>query len=338
MSYKAATPVLIAILLAFVLPGSAETGRAQKAQEIKISMLAPRESTLFKSFTRLSDQVSKASNGAWKVRAYAAGAAGDERDAVRKMQIGQLDGAVMTTTGLSIIEPQTAILDAPGLISNYAQMEAVQKETDQIFSDMLLKKNLKLITWWEGGQLRFFSKRPVVTPADLKTHREWLWPDNYILKELWRAAGATGVPLGMIDVYSALQTGMVDMVPNTSIAFVQLRWHTNLDHVTARASNVLQFAWVMNKNKWDAMPPDVQKAIMDTVPSVRSQMKVDSRKGDEEAYRSLLKRGYKAVVTTPKQAAEWDALFEKVCAKLTGRLWPASLYNKIKSITDKVKG
>jgi TRAP-type C4-dicarboxylate transport system substrate-binding protein len=337
MFYKVVTPALIATLLAFLILGSAETGRAQKGGEIKISMLAPRESTLFKSFTRLSDQVSKASNGTWKVRSFPAGVAGDERDVVRKMQIGQLDGAVMTVTGLSIIEPQMAILDAPGLIGNYAQMEAVQKETDKIFEEMLLKKNLKLITWWEGGQLRFFSKGRVGGPEDLRTHREWLWPDSYIMKELWRAAGATGVPLGMIDVFGALQTGMVDMVINTAIAVVQLRWHTALDHVTARPSNVLLFAWVMDKKKWDAIPPNVQKAILDAVPSTRAQMKVDARKGDDEAYQSLLKRGYKAVVTTPQETAALDALFEKVCAKLTGRLWPAALYEKIKAITTKVK-
>jgi TRAP-type C4-dicarboxylate transport system substrate-binding protein len=338
MFHKVAIPALVAVCLAFVVPGSAEIGRAQKGGEVKLSMLAPRGGPLHNAFKKLGDKIAKLTNGAWQIRIYPAGVAGDERDVVRKMQVGQIDGAINTTVGTSIIEPQVAILDAPGLIKTYAQMDAVREHTEKDFEQMLLKKNVKLLTWWEAGQYRLFAKGEIRLVADLKKHRAWLWPDSYILKELYREARASAVPLGSTDVYAALQTGMVDSLLVSAYAAVQMRWHTKLDHVSQRASGVLLMQWIMNKSKWDQLPDNVKKVILDELPATRQQAKLDSRKGDEDAYKALLQRGYKAVVSTPAEDADWDNLFDRVNKKLTGRLWPAALYDKIKAIVSKIPG
>jgi TRAP-type transport system periplasmic protein len=331
MSFKSVTPVAIAILLAFVVTGSAEKGNAQAAQEIKISMLAPRESSLFINFKKLGEKISKATNGAWKFRIYPFGVAGDEKDVVRKMEIGQMDSAVITTTGLSILEPQIAVLDAPGLIMNYKDMEAVEKVIDVEVPQLLIKKKIKVLTSWEAGQYRVFhnaSKGLILWPADLKKHRQWLWPENYILKEMWREAGSTGVPLSTIDVFGALQTGMIDTIVNSAYATVQMNWHTKMDHVSERAQGVLLFFWVVNETKWNAMPENVRTLINNELVAVRAQARSDARKNDEAAYKSLVARGYKPVRLTPQIDAEWTKLFDRVVKKLTGRLWPESLYKK----------
>jgi TRAP-type transport system periplasmic protein len=338
MSFKGMTPVLLAVLLAFLLPGSAEISRAQNVKEIKLAMLTPQGGSLHVAFKKMAARIAAKTNGALQVRIYASGVAGDERDVTRKMQVGQLDGAIISTTGLAGIEPQLAVLDAPGLIMNYAQMEAVQKEMEKDFQEMLLKKNVKLITTWEAGQYRLFSKGSIAHVAELKKHRVWLWPDSYIMKEIWKEAGTTGVPLGINDVFGALQTGMVDTLLNTPLAVVALRWHAKLDHVGERAQGVLLMSWVVNKSKWEALPETVKKAIDDEIAETRAQAKVDARKEDVDCYNALLKRGYKTVVPTPEVNKEWDQLFDRVRTKLTGRLWPQPLYKKIEGIVSKIKG
>jgi TRAP-type C4-dicarboxylate transport system substrate-binding protein len=336
------TTVLLAIagLIAFVIPGNADPVGAQNGGEIKISMLAPRESQLCTIFKKLGDKISKLTNGAWVVRVYPFGVAGDERDVIRKMQIGQMDGAVITTTGLSIIEPQVGILDTPGLIMNYKDLAAIEPVLDNEIPAILLKKKIKVLTTWEAGQYRMFHKagsNEIRLPADLKKHRQWLWPDNYILKELWREAGSTGVPLGVPDVFGALQTGMIDSILNSAYATVQMRWHTTMDRVSERAQGVLLFFWVMNQSKWEAIPENVRQAITDDLQPIRKEARDSSRKGDDEAYKALTQRGYKAIKLTPAEDAQWTKLFERVNKKLTGRLWSETLYNKLYALVKDTK-
>jgi TRAP-type C4-dicarboxylate transport system substrate-binding protein len=331
------TTILLAIagLLAVVIPGSSEPVRAQQGGEIKISMLAPRESPLFAIFKKLSAKIDKVTNGAWKMRIYPFGVAGDEKDVVRKMEIGQMDGALVTTTGLSVIEPQIAILDTPGLIMSYKDLESIEGVMNNEIPAILQKKKIKVLTTWEAGQYRVFHKAGdnlIRYPADLKKHREWLWPENYILKEWWREAGSTGVPLAVMDVYPSLQTRMIDTVVATASVVVQMRWHTGMDHVSERAQGVLLFFWVMNQSKWDAIPAHVQKAITEDLQSIRREARAAARKSDDEAYNTLLKRGYTPVKLSPAEDAAWTDLFGRVNKKLTGRLWPASLYSKLDTL------
>jgi TRAP-type C4-dicarboxylate transport system substrate-binding protein len=337
MFYKIGPSVFVAVLLAFVAPGSAEIGRAQQAQDIKISMLAPRDSPLYFSFKKMGDKISKATNKAWGLKIFASGVAGDEKDAIRKMQVGQIDGAVVTTTGLSIIEPQAAIFDAPGVIINYEQLEAVEKQMDPEIAAILEKKNVTVLTSWEGGQYRLFLKGFAKYPSDLKSHRMWLWPESYILKAIWREVGASGVPLGAIDVFGALQTGMIDGFMGSAYTAVQMRWHSKLDHVSARAQGVLIFWWIMNKTKWDALPENVKQLIINDLPATRQQAKRDARRDDEAAYNALLKRGYTALVNDASVNKMWDDLLDRVSQKLTGRLWPDALFKRMKAITSKIK-
>jgi TRAP-type transport system periplasmic protein len=324
---------VMAGLLAFFVPGSVDPVLASgQSGEIKLSMLAPRESSLYTNFKKLGDKIEKATQGAWKLRVYPFGVAGDEKDVIRKMNVGQMDGGVITTTGLSVIEPQVAILDTPSLIADYKDAEAIQKVMEQEIPPLLQKKNVKVLTSWEAGQYRLFyddRKGTIWVPTDMKKHRAWVWPENYILKELYRESGATGVPLSVTDVFGALQTGMIDMMFNSPYATVQMRWHSKMNRVSERAQGVLLFFWVMNQSKWDAIPENVQKLMTEDLPAMRQQARVDARTSDDAAYNGLLKRGYKPNIVSSTQNTEWTKLFDKVAQKLTGRLWTEALYKKL---------
>src|SRR5258706_224504 len=83
-------------------------------------------------------------------------------------------------------------------------------------------------------------------PADMRKMRPWLWPSSPIMKEMWKAIGAVPVPLGMGEVFGAVQTRMVDLVESTAIAFIALQWHTtDLAYVTEETSGVLIGAWLI---------------------------------------------------------------------------------------------
>jgi TRAP-type C4-dicarboxylate transport system substrate-binding protein len=260
---------------------------------------------------------------------YPSGVAGDEKDVIRKMRVGQMDSSIVTTTGLSQIVREVAVLDAPGVITNYEELERVQKAMNKEWEQLFEKSGFKLFAWGETGQYRYFSKGPVKTPSDLKTKRPWLWPESHVLKEVYAALGATGVPLQVPEVYGALQTGMVDALVATALAVVALQWHPKLDHVTERTNGVLLGAMIMNTEKWKSIPPDVQAKLEAEIKKATEGDANSVRQNDNKAYKNLLKRGYTATQFTDAGEKEYEKMSETVRKRLVGRVYPQALLDRV---------
>jgi TRAP-type C4-dicarboxylate transport system substrate-binding protein len=333
---KLVAPVLIAAV-GLAVPGGSAPLRAQKTREIRVAMLAPRGSIGHREFQKVDQQLRKITNNEWGIRIYPSGAAGDEVDVIRKMRVQQMDGALITTTGLSQIVRQVAVLDAPGVINGYSQLEAVQKAMRDEWDKMFLEAGVKMVCWWEAGRYRIFSKGPVRNLSELRNHRAWLWPESHVLKELWRAAGITGIPLGVPDVFGALQTGMVDLLIATPVTLVALRWHMKLDHLSKREAGVLLLSWVMNKSVWESMPESATKEITKQIEASGERYRKESRKEDSRAYQTLLQRGYTADEQTPEGRKEWEKVEETVRKRLTGRVYPPELLARVMSIAARAK-
>jgi TRAP-type C4-dicarboxylate transport system substrate-binding protein len=321
-------------LSSFALPGSSELCQAQQTQAIKIAMLSPRNGTTHQALKKLSDYVVKETNNAAEFHIYPSGVAGDEVDAIRKMQLGQMDGAIVTTTGLSLLEAQTSVLDAPGVINDFSVMDAVLKELHSDIENLLAKKQVQYLFSVPNGGYRIFSKGVIVHVSDMKRHRFWLWPASYISKEWLREAGVTGVPLGANDVFGALQAGTVDALTSTSISVVALRWHTKLDFVSASSRGILDLHFVVNKSKWDALPQNVKTSINNHLEETRVLANRGLR-DDVDTYNKLIARGYTAGKPTPQIQTEWDDLSARVRKRLVGRVFPAALLDKVMAIAKK---
>jgi TRAP-type C4-dicarboxylate transport system substrate-binding protein len=336
MMQKLIAALLVGLLM-FVLPGSSKVVNAAEPQYLRIATLAPRDSDLAKGFMKLDQGMRTATQGTWAVRLYPSGVAGDETDVVRKMKIGQMDASIITSVGLSQIVRETTLLNTPGLIRTYKQLEAVQAAMTKEWQATFVKNGFELLAWGETGQLRMFAKTPLERPSSLKNMRPWVWPASQALKETLHAVGASGVPLGVPEVYGALQTGMIDMVTSTAVALVSLQWHTNLKYMTKDTSGILVGALLMNSAKWSAMPPDVQKIVYGEITRNTESDKQDIRKADERSVAALLKRGYTANEWTGPVEQEWETVCSTVQQKLVGRMYPADQLERVRKIVASAK-
>ncbi|MET0387721.1 MAG: TRAP transporter substrate-binding protein DctP [Polyangiales bacterium] len=319
-------------------PASSKTVAAAETQYLRIATLAPRDSDLAQNFTKLDRGLRAATHDAWGVRLYPSGVAGDEADVIRKMKVGQMDASVITSIGLSQIVREVDVLNAPGLINDYKQLEAVQAALTPEWEKSFDKAGFKLLSWGETGQYRWFSKDAIKKPSDIKTMRPWVWPASHVQKELFHVIGATGVPLGVPEVYGALQTGMVDMVINTAVAMVSLQWHSTLKHVSAKPiGGVLVGAMLMNSAKWNAIPADAQQHVLAELNKNRESDIHDVRAADERSYQTLLKRGYAADAWSPEAEKEFQTVAETVRRRLVGRVYSPDLLARAMKVAAAAK-
>jgi len=119
-------PVLLLLVAAFALPGTTSQTRAEEGYTLRIASLAPAGSSWMKVLNAWNKTLIDKTGGRLKMRFYPGGSQGDERDFVRKMRVGQLDGGVVTMTGMSMLVPAMNVLTLPGFLDTYEKLDRVR--------------------------------------------------------------------------------------------------------------------------------------------------------------------------------------------------------------------
>jgi TRAP-type transport system periplasmic protein len=329
---------LVVLAAGLALLPSATQLQASEMKLIKVATLAPKNSPFLRVFDELDQTIRQASGGKFGFQVYSSGVAGDETNVVRKMRVGQLDAGMVTSDGLGLMVPEVNVLRAPGVITNYKQLEAVTRdhlpEFDKIFDD----KGYKLISWGEAGEYRYFSRQPIHHPDDIKRMRPWLWPQSPVMQETWRAVGASPVPLALPEVYGALAMKMIDLVESTPLAYVALQWHTTgLQYISEQANGMLMGAWVMNKQAFESMPPEIREKVVTIARQNSARESVRSRQSDQGSLRRLVER---KAVSTPYSAEgrqAFDRIHAEVRKRLVNRVYPQELLTRVMATAQAAK-
>jgi len=312
-------------------PPAAAPGAGAAKNTIRMATLAPKGSAWMRVFDAWNNSLKEKTKGELEILFYSGGAAGDERDVVRKMRAGQLDAAAVTTVGLSQIVRTCLVLQAPGVCHSYARIDAVRAKMTSEFEQQFDSAGFKFLGWGDAGQGRVFSNRPLTSPADMKQTRMWAWRDDPTWNSVLEAAGVSGVSLGLPEVYPALRTNRIDAFPGTSIAAVAFQWFTKAQFVTKEPRGIVVGAMVIKKEKFASLPPAHQQALTETGQSAQKALTVAIRKDDEKAYQVILERGVKPISLADNMKA-WDDILLKARQSLAGKLYPAELLKRIEDI------
>ena len=313
--------------------GASAEASPSAVHQLRIATLAPRQSGLGEAFQELRRQLKERTGGAVNLKMYHGGVAGDEMTVVRKMRVGQLDGALLTSTGLGALVPQVLVLQAPGLIGSYPELDDVREKLAPEFEALFDKAGYTLVSWGDSGQIRIFSRHKVQAPSDLRRTRPWVWRGSTTMKAFIEATGANGVTLALPEVYSALQTGMVDTVIATSIGVLAFQWHTHLKTMTKPGGGIVVGAYIIKKDRLAELPKEARDYIRQSARDHADQFREGGRRLDKEASDALADR-LKTVNLWRNQIA-WEAAQRDAREALVGRLYSRSLLTRVQEILGK---
>jgi TRAP-type C4-dicarboxylate transport system substrate-binding protein len=269
-----------------------------------------------------------------ELRFYSGGSQGDERDFIRKIRAGQMDAAGVTTTGLGIVARPVLVLTAPGLITEYDQLERARTQLGDRFAKLFKDNGFVMLAWGEAGKNRLFSMEKFARPEDLKSLRPWAWKDDPVFAGYITTIGANPVRVGVPEVYGGLQTRMLDTVPASALAAVALQWYTRLNYMAKENFGILIGGSLIKQEKFDQLTEHDQKVLIDTSERAARAGDTLARRDDARAYASLVKRGM-IEVDTSRYTAEWDAVAKKARENLAGRVYSKSLLEAIERLVAK---
>jgi TRAP-type C4-dicarboxylate transport system substrate-binding protein len=295
---------IVALALGLVAFSVAGAARAQQTV-LKIATLAPEGSSWMNQFHELGKSVEEHTGGKIKIKFFAGGTAGDERDAVRKMRLGQLNGAAVTAIGLGLINSEVRVLELPMLVNSYDELDYVRNKLDAELRKKFEEKGYVLLAWGDVGPVHIFSNIPLKSKADLAQTKMWAWVDDALVKALFTQLGVNGVPLGVPDVLPSLQTGLINACYGSPLSTLALQWYTKVKYMTSLHITQAIGAAVITKKVFDSMPPDVQKTLITDSREFQDRLLKVLRADNEEALKRMKQAGLQVIESPPEMVKQF---------------------------------
>ena len=304
---------------------------------IKMATLAPEGTEWHGLLVDLGQEWNKATNGEVRLRIYPGGVVGDERDMVRKMRIGQIHGAAITTEGMTEVNQYFTAFNYPLLFQNYDDVDFVRKQLKNELYNESEKNGFKLLTMVDVGWVYWFSTDPVFTPSDLKKTKIWTWAGDYKSVQLYEKNGFQPVPLTTLDILSGLQTGMINSLGlNTMYALAQ--------QIFGIADNMLDMKWgnltaaiVIDMRTWNKLKPDHQKLISSISKKIGKKFQDKNRYGSDDAVNVMKQYGLKVNKPSSEQLAEWYGLIDEMGESFRGSFITVDAYDRLIEIKKLMK-
>ncbi len=305
---------------------------AGPAKIIKMATLAPDGTTLAKGLISMKNEVLAKTGGKVDFQLYFGGTAGDEKDVVRKMRIGQLTGGALTGVGLGMIEPEIRVLELPFLFKNYSQADQVYGNLRSYFNDKFLQKGFVLLGWAEVGFVKIFSNKPITKKADLNGLKMWMWEGDPLAQAMYEALQVVPVPLAITDVLTSLQTGLIDGCYAPELAAIAFQWHTKVKNMTDVNLVDGTGGIVVAKAEWDKLSAEEQKIVKEVIDAQAKQLIAKTRSDNQQSLSVLQSVGIQVVQLTPEALTELQGISQEVQAKLVGTLYPQTLLDKVNQL------
>lgn len=234
---------------------------AAHAQTIKLGTLAPKGSPWWDILQDMGADWAAASDGGIKLRIYPGGSIGDETDMVRKMLIGQLQGAVLTSEGLGRIAPELRVLQLPLWYRSDEELDYVRAGILPELEVLFEKRGYKVLNWGDIGWIRLFTKAPAPAPVDLQSLKLFCWTGDQNICEAWRRQNFKPVPLAFTDIFSGLQSGMIEAVFTAPVPALSYQWFGLAPHMTDVKLFKMIGATVITAKAWRQIPEAIRPAV-----------------------------------------------------------------------------
>jgi TRAP-type C4-dicarboxylate transport system substrate-binding protein len=324
---------LTAIGLGLLTLAPFERSASAADHTLRVASLAPKNSSWGKVYAVWEKALSKKTEGKLEVQMFFNGVQGGEDAMVSKLKTGQLDGAALTSVGLSYIYKNVLVLQLPGVMTKWAELDEVRTALAPELEAGLKAVGFRVVGWGDIGLVRQFTKGfEIHAPDDYKNRRPATWRNEPMGPAVFSSIGnVVPVVVDPMEVLPNLRSGAINAINAPALAAEQLQWTPYLDHVSDQVSVCAVGGMVFKTGALDGLPADLLKTF-DDLQKRASQTQLNRiRKLDQEAYERLLTK-MTLVKMTQAERDVWEKLLKKVVKGLAHGTFDKALVNKVLKI------
>ena len=318
---------LVAALALLVSPGPA------RAQEIviKLGTLAPVGSIWHQLLKEAAQDFESVSGGKVKLKIFAGGTMGNEGDMLKKIRIGQLQAAGLSTVGLKDVTSEPMALDLPLLVTASEERDHLLSKIGPKLEASLAKKGYVVLSWSEIGMVRFFSTQPRPTLPAMRESKLFVWEGDPASADAWKALGFKTVVLSATDIIPSFQTGMINAIAYPPTVSLAIRLHDKAKYMSDLVLSSLTGVTVVDKKTWDKVPADLQPKLMEITRKLGQRTVEQARKMESDAIAKMKAQGLQVVKIT--DLPEWRKAVDAASGTaVRGKVVPADLFDEVQRL------
>ncbi|WP_445504213.1 TRAP transporter substrate-binding protein [Microvirga sp. G4-2] len=281
---------------------TAFTGGAASAQTVlKSADVHPDGYPTVEAVKYFGSLLEKKTNGRYKVQVFHSSQLGGEKDTIEQTRFGVIDLNRINMGPFNNLIPETVV---PSLPFIFRSVDHMRKTVDGPIGDEILKAfephGLVALAFYDSGARSFYnSKRPINTPADLKGMKVRVIQSDLFL-DMVNALGANATPMPPGEVYSAIQTGVVDGAENNWPSYDSFRHAEVAKYYSLTEHSMSPEVLVMSKKTFDKLSPEDQKAVRESAKESVAKMRELWEEREKEAEKKI-RAGGSQINTVDKQ-------------------------------------
>jgi len=241
------------------------SAHAQTKAVFKASDVQPPGYPTVVATENLGKKLSAATNGRLSIQMYPSMQLGGEKETIEQTQIGAIQMLRVSVGAMGPIVDDINVVNMPFLFRNTAH---AQKMMDGPLGQELLDKitaspnaGLVALSWMDSGARSLYNtKHPIKTIEDVKGLKIRVI-GNPIFVDMMNALGGNGIAMGYDQVFSALQTGVIDGAENNPPSYVFSNHYTVAKYYSLTEHLIIPEVLVFSKKAWTALSPDDQGLI-----------------------------------------------------------------------------
>ena len=212
----------------------------------------------------MGKKLEAATNGRIKMQMFPGAVLGQEKEVVEQTQLGAIQIARISLGVVGPVVPDVNVFNMPFVFRDVAHM---RKVIDGAIGDELLQKvtdspaKLVGLGWMDGGARNLYTKKPVRKPADLAGQKVRMM-GNPLFVDTMNAMGGNGIAMAYGEVFTALQTGVIDGAENNPPSyFTANHYNTPAKYYAQTNHLIIPEIFVMSKVSWDKLSKEDQALV-----------------------------------------------------------------------------
>src|SRR6267378_3796006 len=245
----------------FALPSA---GMAQPKQVWKASDVHPLGYPTVEAIVRMGKKLEAQTGGRYSIQMFPSMQLGGEKEMIEQAQVGALQIARISVGAMGPVVDDLNVFNMPFIFRDEKHMRKVID--GPIGQDLLDRTSnaptsrLIVLGWMDAGTRNVYANKPVTKPADLKGMKVRIM-GNPIFVETMNAMGGNGVAMGFNELYSAMQTGVVDGAENNEPTVLAQNHYQVAKVYSLTGHLIIPEMFVFSKASWDKLGRDDQALL-----------------------------------------------------------------------------
>lgn len=287
---------------------------------------------------KLAEVLPKATNGRVEVKVFPGGQLGNPAALLEGLQLGTIEGYENPADFFTGVDARFGVFSIPFLFRDTAQANKVLADPE--FNDFVLKmaeaKGLVGVNLAVAAESLYFgAKKPLRSLADFKGLKLRV---NATPAERARMAalGATAVPMGLPEMITSLQNGVIDGTMSGISIYVNFNLQ-NINKTLTETHDTLLISYGALSKAWlDKLPPDLRQIVIDEARKLQPWARQTAVDEVEELRKKWIERGGEIITLPPADQAELEKRLKPIGAEVT-KDDPTlkAFYDKIQAIAAK---